>query len=284
MPLWGIDSQEYPERIFDEQLRRLGTEYIDFYLLHALESSNWPGVKEYAVMDFLEKKRAQGKLRYIGFSFHDSPELFREIAESYPWDFCQIQLNYVDWKKQRAGEIYKFIEEKNIPLVVMEPVRGGDLANPAGEIKSIFKQAAPEKSLASWALRYVASLPQVRVVLSGMSTIEQVADNLSTFNDFRPLSHAEREVIDRALAAAEGMPHNRVHRLRLLHALPRGRRDTRQFQNFQRLPEVPQPREFPLQCRNDGRSRLCIELCRLRGLHDKMPAAHRDTGRAQKGR
>ena len=148
----------------------------------------------------------QGKIRYIGFSFHDSPKVFEEIINAYDWDFCQIQLNYIDWVGQHADRNYAQIEKKGIPLIVMEPVRGGDLANPADEINRIFKEASPSASLASWALRYVGSLPQVRVILSGMSTQEQVKDNLSTFASFKPLTPEEYKVIDRVNEAIERIP------------------------------------------------------------------------------
>jgi predicted aldo/keto reductase-like oxidoreductase len=207
LPVFNVKSREQAEQMFNEHLERLGTDYIDFYLLHALNKGTWENnVKRLGLIEFAEEKRRQGKIRHLGFSFHDTPEVFREIIDSHNWDFCQIQLNYVDWTAQRASECYKMTAERNIPLVVMEPVRGGDLANPADEVKKIFLDAEPDRSVASWALRYVASLPNVRVILSGMSTMEQVKDNLATFNNLKPLDDKERAVIDRVNAALAAVP------------------------------------------------------------------------------
>ena len=198
MPVWQVGSQGDLERYFSESLRRLNMDYIDFYLLHSLRAGSWRSVKKLDMIGFCEKQKAQGRLRHIGFSFHDTPEVFEEILNAYDWDFCQIQLNYLDWENQRAGEMYKMAEEKGVPVVIMEPVRGGSLADPPDNVKKLFKEAAPDRSAASWALRYAGSLPQVKVVLSGMSTKEQVSDNLSTFDGFRPLTQQEYGVISRA--------------------------------------------------------------------------------------
>jgi predicted aldo/keto reductase-like oxidoreductase len=244
MPVWQVKAQDDLERIFNEQLERLGTEYIDFYLLHSLNRAGWENVKKFDMIRFLEKKRAQGKLRFIGYSFHDTPEVFREIINAYHWDFCQIQLNYVDWEAQGARELYQLTEEKNIPLIVMEPVHGGDLANPADEIKRIFTDAAPSASVASWALRYVGSLPQVKVILSGMSTTQQVEDNLTTFADFRPLTPEEYKVIDSVNEAMGEIPQIGCTGCRYCMPCPAGVNIPQNFKTFNNFQKYQNPGSF----------------------------------------
>jgi predicted aldo/keto reductase-like oxidoreductase len=148
----------------------------------------------------LEKKEA-GLVRHLGFSFHDRPELLQKIVDGREFDFAQIQLNYLDWELQDAKGQYEILAGKDIPVTVMEPVRGGALATLCPESARIFKEADPAASPASWALRYAASLPAVQTVLSGMTTMEQLKDNIATMSPFKPLTDAERTVIDAALAA-----------------------------------------------------------------------------------
>ena len=198
LPVWMVETASDVERIFGEQLDRLQKEYVDFYLLHALGRERWKYVKEHGLMEACEKLRADGKIKYLGFSFHDNYEAFEEILTSYQWDFCQIQLNYMDRDTQATLKGVALAEKLGIPMVVMEPVKGGSLAKlPSDGIDELFKKARPEASTSSWALRYAAGFDNVKVVLSGMSTMEQVEDNLSTFSDYEPLSDAERDIIDR---------------------------------------------------------------------------------------
>ncbi len=198
LPVWMVETASDVERIFGEQLDRLQKEYVDFYLLHALGRERWKYVKEHGLMEACEKLRADGKIKYLGFSFHDNYEAFEEILTSYQWDFCQIQLNYMDRDTQATLKGVALAEKLGIPMVVMEPVKGGSLAKlPSDGIDELFKKTRPEASTSSWALRYAAGFDNVKVVLSGMSTMEQVEDNLSTFSDYEPLSDAERDIIDR---------------------------------------------------------------------------------------
>lgn len=164
--------------------------------MHALNGERWKVVKALDILGYCEKLRAEGKIKYIGFSFHDDYEAFEEIITAYKWDFCQIQLNYMDKDTQATLKGLALAEKLGIPVVVMEPVKGGSLAKlPAQGIDDLFKEARPEKSTASWAMRYVGSLDNVKVILSGMTTMEQVADNLATFGNFEPLSSAEQEIV-----------------------------------------------------------------------------------------
>ena len=195
LPLWGVQKLEDVDRIFFEQLDRLQMDYVDFYLMHAVRKSTWDKMVELGVVKRLEELKEQGKIRYLGFSFHDSYEVFEEVLRYRDWDFCQIQLNYMDTEIQAGMKGYALTEELNIPLVIMEPVKGGSLAAFAEDITSKFRALDPAASTASFALRWVASLPNVKVVLSGMSNLEQVEDNLATFSEFKPLNEQEKDTI-----------------------------------------------------------------------------------------
>lgn len=202
LPIWDVKSIADAERIFHEQLERLQKDYIDFYLMHALNSAHWNVIKELGLLAYCEKLRAAGKIKYLGFSFHDGYEVFEEILTSYKWDFCQIQLNYMDKDTQATLKGVALAEKLGIPMIIMEPVKGGSLAKlPHDGIDELFKKARPEASTSSWALRYAGSFDNVKVVLSGMSTMAQVEDNLKTFSDFEPLSEAEQRIIEQVAEA-----------------------------------------------------------------------------------
>ena len=196
LPMWDVKSADDVKRLFYKQLEKLQVDYVDYYLLHGLNSGSFNTVKELDIVSILKELRDEGKLRYIGFSFHDSYEVFEEIIKYYDWDFCQIQFNYMDADEQAGMRGYALTEKLGIPLVIMEPVKGGSLANYADDIKNQFYDYKPGYSLASWAMRWVGSLPNVHVILSGMSTEEQVLDNLKTFNNFEPLSDDEHTFLN----------------------------------------------------------------------------------------
>jgi len=197
LPAWQIKSLDDAKRIFHEQLERLGMEYIDFYLIHSLHKKTWDKMVELGIPEFCEELKEQGKIRYIGFSFHDEYKVFEEILTYRPWDFCQIQLNYMDTEEQAGMKGYHLAESFGIPVIVMEPIKGGQLASLPDEISDELRKADPNASNASWALRWVGSLPNVRVILSGMSAIEQVQDNLKTFESPNPLNPYEQQLISR---------------------------------------------------------------------------------------
>lgn len=201
MPSWLIRSQADAKRIFQEQLQKCQVEYFDFYLCHALSKDNYKPYQLPGVMDFLRQMKTEGKIRHLGFSFHDTPEVLAEILESQEWDFVQIQCNYLDWTLQNAQKQYELIEKKGIPCIIMEPVRGGTLATLCEESRTIFRNADPKSSIASWAIRYAASKPNAMVVLSGMSNEIQTKDNIRTMSNFRPIDEEDQAVIDQALAA-----------------------------------------------------------------------------------
>lgn len=195
LPVWLVKEPEDAKKIFEEQLSRLCTDHVDFYLLHALSKDSFQKVKEFHLIEACEEFRRQGKIKYLGFSFHDDYDVFEEILTYHNWDFCQIQYNYMDTEVQAGDKGYALAEKLGIPMVVMEPVRGGSLAGFSPDINERFHAADPNASIASYALRWVGSHSNVKVVLSGMSTMEQTMDNLKTFGDFKPLTQAEEDMI-----------------------------------------------------------------------------------------
>ncbi|MCR5627120.1 MAG: aldo/keto reductase [Lachnospiraceae bacterium] len=210
LPAWEIHREEDVERIFNEQLERAGVEYFDFYLLHSIEEgNNYDTYVKYDCFDWCMKRKAEGKIKHFGFSFHGSPELLETIVDAHPEvEFVQIQLNYLDRTNPvvRSQRLYDILRERNIPIIVMEPVRGGALANMDPAIEKKFKDYRPDKSVASWALRFVGSLPGVMTILSGMSTEDQMEDNLNTFKNFDPLNDEELKIINEVTETLVGIP------------------------------------------------------------------------------
>ncbi len=183
---------------FTTSLERTGAGYFDFYLLHALQRSNYKKYDEFHLWDFVKEMKAKGLIRHVGFSFHADPELLEEILDAHPdVEFVQLQINYADMENpgvhSRAN--LEICEKRGIPVIVMEPVKGGVLADPIAPVKEIFDREAPGKSYASWALRFVCGMEGVMVALSGMSSLAQMEDNLSYMKDFRPLDAHEMAVI-----------------------------------------------------------------------------------------
>ncbi len=200
LPAWEIRQPADVDRIFNEQLERAGVDYFDYYLLHSVEDgSNYDAYVKYDCFSWGVRKKEEGKIRHFGFSFHGSPELLEEILNAHPEiEFVQIQLNYLDRTNPvvRSEMLYNILRDRNIPIIVMEPVRGGFLASMDPKIEARFKAERPEDSIASWALRFASSLPGVMTVLSGMSNEEQIRDNIKTFTDFQPITEKEMEIID----------------------------------------------------------------------------------------
>ncbi len=210
LPGWELKKQEDVDRIFNEQLEKTGAEYFDFYLLHSIEEgNNYDSYVKYKCFDWGWKKKEEGKIKHFGFSFHGSPELLEEVLDKYPRpEFVQIQLNYLDRTNPvvRSQRLYDILRERDIPIIIMEPVRGGMLAEMDDDIEAMFKERQPEKSVASWALRFVGSLPGVMTILSGMSNDEQMADNIGTFKDFEPLADDEFRIINEVTEKLLGIP------------------------------------------------------------------------------
>lgn len=201
LPTWLVQTEEDAERLLNEQLERLQTDHIDFYLLHGLGKDRWDSLKAAGIPEWGDRKKAEGKIRYFGFSFHDTYEVFEDILNYRDWDFCQIQLNYMDTEDGPGLRGYELAEKKQVPLVIMEPIKGGSLASLPEDINQRFLAADSSRSTASWALRWIATKPNVKVILSGMSTMEQLENNLDTLSDFAPLTEAENTLIEEVAAA-----------------------------------------------------------------------------------
>lgn len=195
LPVWEVKEYADFDRLLNEQLDRLQTDYIDFYLLHALDKERWQAVKELGVLDWLDQQVAAGKIKHPGFSFHDSLDVFKEIVDAYDWHMCQIQLNYMDQEYQAGVAGLKYAGSKGIAVVIMEPLRGGKLAkNVPSDVKAVFDATGIDRTPAAWALRWLWNFPEVSVVLSGMGSMEEVKENIESAADARPGSLTEDEL------------------------------------------------------------------------------------------
>ena len=206
LPIWKVKKYEDFENFLDEQLAKLQVDYLDFYLLHALNKERWEIALKHNVFKFFETIKAKGKVKYIGFSYHDDKETYQKIGTSYDWDFCLQQINYIDYKKQQGIEGYELMAKRNIPVWVMEPLKGGNLTTLAPDIMNEFQKVHPDDSSAKWAFRWVHTLPGVKLILSGMSTLEQVVENIKIFEAIEPLNKEELTTIDKV----RNMINNRI--------------------------------------------------------------------------
>lgn len=199
MSFWMLPNKSLEEakEFFENQLKTLNTPYIDFYLLHALDKETWECAKTSGILDYLVSQKEEGKIKYLGFSFHDTYEVFEDICTYRKWDFCQIQYNYVDRNIQAGDKGYELCERLEIPMVIMEPIKGGSLATLPEDITKPFTDYDASKSTASWALRWVASHPNIKVILSGMTTMEQVVDNVETFSTLSTLNEEEHALVEK---------------------------------------------------------------------------------------
>ena len=192
---FNVKAEPDFEKVFETQLERLKTDYIDFYLIHAMMDNSIETYLSSGCIDYLTRQRELGRIRNLGFSSHATPDTLRRFVGEADWDFAQIQLNYLDWAYSTAREEYEILEAAGLPIVVMEPCRGRKLADLSDAANGMLRAAHPDWSIASWAFRWVRSLPQVQVVLSGMNTVEQVDDNVATFSDPVALSADDERVL-----------------------------------------------------------------------------------------
>lgn len=192
-----FDTLEGRDEIFNAQLEQTGAGYFDYYLIHGIDSSNLPKYEGFDCFNWLLDKKAKGLVKHAGFSFHDAPELLDEILIKHPqMEFVQLQINYLDWESEwiQSRKCYEIAEKHGIPVIVMEPVKGGTLASVPEAAEKMLKAYNADLSVPSWAIRFAASLPNVKMVLSGMSNLDQMRDNVSFMEDFQPLTQEERKM------------------------------------------------------------------------------------------
>ena len=204
----GAHDEESAKQQFYTSLERTGAGYFDYYLLHALQAGNYRKYDEYHLWDFVKEQKEKGLIKHWGFSFHATPEILDELLTAHPdAEFVQLQINYADWENPAvtARANYEVARKHSKSIVVMEPVKGGALANPIPAVQDILRSADPAASFASWGIRYAASLDGIITVLSGMSSVEQMEDNLSYMKNFQPLDELERTAIQKAQEAINGV-------------------------------------------------------------------------------
>ena len=206
MPIWEVETPADVERIFNIQLERCGVEYFDYYLLHALNGDKNKKCEDFGAYEFCLKMKEAGKIKSFGFSFHGTTEDIKHILANHPeLEFAQLQVNYYDWEFD-FKEQYEIARSYNLPIIIMEPVRGGFLAKMPKEIEDIFKAVNPDMSIASWSIRWATSLDGVMTSLSGMSNMEQMIDNVSYMKAFKPLTAKEFAAVEKAVKLLLGAP------------------------------------------------------------------------------
>ncbi len=196
-----IKSFDDRDKVFNEQLRKTGAGYFDYYLLHGIEEGLLPTYDKFDCFTWIINKKKEGLIKHAGFSYHDTPELLDELLTKHPdMEFVQLQINYLDWESEwiRARECYEVTVKHGKPVIVMEPVKGGTLARVPDEVTKLFNEKAPTMSVPSWAIRFAASLENVMVVLSGMSNLEQMENNTDYMEEFQPLTEEEKELCFKA--------------------------------------------------------------------------------------
>ena len=199
LPIWLVEKPEDMQRMFDEELERLQTDHIDFYLVHALGRERWDKAKALGVREFLTRLKAEGKIRFACFSFHDDYDAFAYILNDYDWDMCQLQFNYMDVNNQAGLKGVRLAGSKGIPVVVMEGLLGGRLANAPDNVQALYDAFPTKRSPVEWAFRWLCNQPEVATVLSGVTTVEQTRDNLRIFDTVEPgcMDADELALIDR---------------------------------------------------------------------------------------
>ena len=207
LPTWRLENEEDMENFLTQQLKRLQTDYIDFYLLHSLKEKQWFHLEDLGVLDFLDDAVADGRIKYTGFSSHDETDFIKEVLDSYQWDMCQIQYNYLDENIQAGKEGLDYAAEKGLGVVIMEPLKGGVLADYVPpEVQKIWDDSPLKRTPAEWAFRYLWDISKISVVLSGMNTLEQLQENLQTAENGLPhsLTSLERNLMEEVKEVYQG--------------------------------------------------------------------------------
>lgn len=197
-PVWLLETHDDFMKYLDEQLVNLNTNYVDFYLFHALHENTFKKIKSLEFEKFVLEAKKQGKIRHIGFSFHDELHVFKEIIDYYPWEFCQIQLNYMDTAYQAGLEGLKYAKDKGIDVVIMEPLKGGKLAKSPDDVLQVWKGSKTHRNPVQWALKWLHSLDGISVVLSGMSTRSQLKENIDISSSEDQLSLSDMDIVKEA--------------------------------------------------------------------------------------
>ena len=268
LPVWAINEVADLERVFNEQLERCGVEFFDYYWLHALNHERVEVMDRMDGWGFIARMKAEGRIRHIGFSFHDDSLLLAEVLEKHPEvEFVQLQINYLDWESPAIESrlCYELCEKHGKPVIVMEPVKGGSLAHVPQGVEKLFKDFAPDASAASWAIRYCASLPNVYMVLSGMSNMEQLEDNMSYMHDFVPLNDEEQSIIAQATQVIRdsiAIPCTACHYCS--EGCPQQIPIAEYFNLYNNLQQFPSQRGnsklyYDLLCKNHGKASECLE-------------------------
>ena len=203
MPVAMIKSHEEGVEIFEAQKKKLGIDYFDYYLVHDMSSGNYEKAKKYDMIPYLQKKKEAGEIKRLGFSCHDNAEYLDQVLNDNPFfEFVQLQINYLDWESEgiQSRKCYEVCVKHNKPVIVMEPIKGGTLANIPKSAEKLLKKVHPDWSPASWALRFAASLPGVQTVLSGMSSLEQLQENTEMMKNMEPLGEEELKTLEQAAA------------------------------------------------------------------------------------
>ena len=197
LPHYMVKSIAAAEKIFQEELQRLRTDHVDYYLMHMLtDVKSWDRLKELGILEWLEEKKQSGAIRQVGFSYHGNSDMFCQLVDAYDWDFCQIQYNYLDEHSQAGRKGLMHAAEKGLPVIIMEPLRGGRLVHHLPEkAKKLFAEHEPRRSPAEWALRWLWDQPQVTCVLSGMNSVEMVEENLRIADAARPHELTEEDML-----------------------------------------------------------------------------------------
>ena len=234
LPTWLVNAAPDMDRYLDEQHRKLDTEHIDFYLFHDLNKDRWAKLERLEALNWAEKAIQKGKIGHIGFSFHDDRETFKKIIDAYPWTFCQIQYNYLDIDHQAGQFGLQYAAQKGIAVVIMEPLRGGRLANPPEEVQKIFDEAPVKRSPVAWALLWLWNQKEVAVVLSGMSNLQQVKENIeiASSSGVGLLSPEELKIIERAREAFERLPSINCNACKYCLPCPNGVNISRNFELY----------------------------------------------------